>query len=82
MLLAAVILVQDKRLFTTAPKDIRAAAKEHPERFPGAKAVGWVLIVLSIAAMGGAFFYGGYDGFKNGFTFWEFFLRFIIMLYL
>ena len=45
MLLATVILVQDKRLFTTAPKDIQAAAKEHPERFPGAKAVGWVLIV-------------------------------------
>ncbi len=82
MLLAAVILVQDKRLFTTAPKDIQAAAKEHPERFPGAKAVGWVFIVLSIAAMGGAFFYGGYDGVKNGFTFWQFFLRFIIMLYL
>ncbi len=82
MLLAAVVLVQDKRLFTTAPKDIRAAAKEHPERFPGAKAVGWILIVLSVAAMVGAFLYGGCDGVKNGFAFRQFFLRFIIMLYL
>ncbi|MBR0134913.1 MAG: hypothetical protein IJM18_01815 [Clostridia bacterium] len=82
MLLSAVILVQDKRLFTTAPKDIRAAAKEHAERFPGARALGWVLIVLSVAAMLGAFVYGAYDGVKNGFTFLQFFLRFIIMLYL
>jgi hypothetical protein len=82
MLLSTVILVQDKRLFTTAPKDIQAAAKEHPERFPGARALGWVLIVLSVAAMLGAFVYGAYDGVKNGFTFLQFFLRFIIMLYL
>ena len=55
---------------------------DRPERFPGATAVGWILIVISMIAMGGAFFYAGFDGVKNGFTFWQFFLRFITMLYL
>ena len=40
ILLIAVGLIQDKRLFTTAPKDIRAAAKERKERFPGARILG------------------------------------------
>ena len=35
LLYAAVALIQDRRFFTTAPKDIQAAAIEHPERFPG-----------------------------------------------
>ena len=43
LLYAAVALIQDRRFFTTAPKDIQAAAIEHPERFPGAHALGWVL---------------------------------------
>ncbi|MDE7313141.1 MAG: ArsR family transcriptional regulator [Eubacterium sp.] len=32
MLFAAVALVQDKRFFTTAPKDIQAAVLKHNER--------------------------------------------------
>ena len=34
LLYAAVALIQDKRFFTTAPKDIQEAALDHPERFP------------------------------------------------
>ena len=82
LLYAAVALIQNKKLFTTAPKDIREAAVDHPERFRGAHVLGWKLAVISLIIMVGAFVYGGYDGVKNGFTFWQFFLRFIIMLYL
>ncbi len=82
LLYAAVALIQNKKLFTTAPKDIQAAALEHPERFRGAHALGWKLAVISILLMIGAFLYGGWDGIKNGFTFWQFFLRFLVMLYL
>ena len=32
LLYAAVALIQNRKLFTTAPKDIQAAAKDHPER--------------------------------------------------
>ena len=34
LLYAAVALIQDRRFFTTAPKDIQAAAIEHPECSP------------------------------------------------
>ncbi len=82
ILLIAVGLIQDKRLFITAPKDIRAAALEHKERFPGARILGWKLALICLFAIFGALFYGGLDGARRGFTFWQFFLRFITMLYL
>ena len=82
LIYAAVGLIQNRKLFTTAPKDIQAAATDHPERFIGAHMLGWKLAIISIFAMIGAFFYGGYDGIKQGFSFWKHFLRFIIMLYL
>ena len=82
LLCATVVLIQDRRFFTTAPKDIQAAAIEHPERFPGAHALGWVLAIISMLLMIGAFVCGGYDGVRNGFTFWRHFFRFAVMLYL
>jgi len=82
LLYAAVGLIQNNKLFTTAPKDIQAAAKDHPERFPGAHALRWSLAVLCLFLMIGAFVYGGYDGVRKGFTFWRHFLRFAAMLYL
>ena len=82
MLWAAVALVQSKKLFTTAPKDIQAAAKEHEERFPGARAMGWFLLILCVLAYPGAFVYAGWDGVRRSYGFWQFFGRFLTMLYL
>ena len=82
LIFAAVVFIQDRRFFTTAPKDIQAVAEDHPERFPGQHALGWVLAIFFIVLMVGAFVYGAYDGVKNGFTFWEHWLRFAMMLYL
>lgn len=82
MIWVAVALVQEKRLFTTAPKDIQAAAKEHPERFPRQRALGWKLLTLCVLAFVGAFVCAGWDGIRNGFGFWQFFGRFLTMLYL
>ena len=82
LIYAAVALIQNRKLFTSAPKDIQAAAQEHPERFRGARALGWTLAIISVLMMIGAFVYGGYDGIQNGFSFWRHFLRFLVMLYL
>ena len=79
---ATVALIQNNKLFTTAPKDIQAAARVHPERFPGAHMLGWKLAILCVLLMLGAFLYGGYDGVRHGFPFWKLFLRFLVMLYL
>lgn len=78
----AVALVQSKKLFTTAPQDIQAAALEHAERFPGARILGCTLLVILAAAFLGAFVYGGWEGLQQGYGFWQFFWRFWIMLYL
>ncbi len=82
MIWVAVALVQEKKLFTTAPKDIQAAAKEHEERFTGARILGWTLLVPCVLAFVGALVYAGWDGIRNGFGFWPFFGRFLTMLYL
>lgn len=82
MLLAAVGFIQDRRLFTSAPKDVQAVIQPREERFPGAHAVGWIMMALALAMMGGAIVLGGVDGVRNGFTFLQFFGRFLTMLLL
>ena len=82
LLYAAVALIQNRKLFTSAPKDIQAAAKDHPERFRGAHLLGWKLAVLSVLMMAAAFLYGGHDGVRRGFGFWQHFARFLTMLWL
>ena len=82
MIFAAVALVQDKRLFTSAPKDIQAAITEHKERFPRARLLGWKLLIIAVLAFPGAFLYGALDGIQRGYGFWQFFARFLAMLYL
>ncbi len=82
LLYAAVALIQDRRFFTSAPRDIQAAAADHTERFPGARVLGWLLTVITLVLMAGAFINGGWNGLLSGFTFWQLFLRFAAMLYL
>ena len=82
MLYAAVALVQSKKLFGSAPKDIQAAITEHKERFPGARLLGWMLMILAVLAFAGAFLDGAVDGIRRDYGFWQFFARFLTMLYL
>ena len=82
LLYGAVALVQKKWMFMTAPKDIQEAVQEHEERFPGARILGWIIIIFSVFLFGFAFYYAGKDGIENNFSFWDFFVRFLIMLYL
>ena len=82
MIYAAVALVQSKKLFGSAPKDIQAAITEHKERFPGARLLGWTLLVIAVLAFLGTFLYGALDGIHRSYGFWQFFARFLTMLYL
>lgn len=58
MLFAAVALVQDRRLFKSAPKDIQAVVLEHKERFRGARVIGWILLIIAVLTLPSAFLYG------------------------
>lgn len=82
ILWVAVALVQDKRLFTSAPKDIQETAVEHEERFPHQKKIGWIILIILAVIYVGAYVYGAYDGIRNSFSFREFFWRFLIMSYM
>ena len=67
MLWSAVAFIQDKRFFSSAPKDVCAAVRPRTgERFPGARRLGWRLMILAIAMMLFALFYAGLDGVEKG----------------
>ncbi len=83
LLLGSVGFIQDKRFFSSAPKGVLDVIPDsRPERFPGQHAVGWMMILLALALMGGAVTLGAWNGMQNGFTFWQFFGRFLVMLLL
>ncbi len=82
MLLSGIGFIQDKRFFTSAPKEVLDVVKPRQERFPGAHALGWIMAAVSLLLMGGAMVIGAVNGIQEGFGFGRFFLRFLVMLLL
>ena len=82
ILYAGVGFIQDKRFFSSAPKENLAAIPDKKERFPGAHVVGWVLGIAAILMFAGGYLWGAWDGVKRGYSFPQFFARFLTMLYL
>lgn len=81
LLWAAVALIQNKKFFTSAPKEAQAVIQPKEERFPGAHALGYTLGIFAILLMGGAVIYGCWNGIQNEYNFGQFFGRFLIMLW-
>ena len=80
-LISAVAFVQDKRFFSSAPKEAQEAIKpRNEELFHGARAMGRVLMILSALMITGVFVVAVWDGFRNGYSFLQFFLRFVLIL--
>ena len=83
MLWAEVGFIQEKRFASSAPKEELAVIPESmPQRFRGQHAVGYAMALLSVVLMGGAVVYGAWDGVRSGFTFGQFFVRFLAMILL
>ncbi len=81
LLTAAVAYVQDNRFFSSAPKEALEVLKPRTEElFYGARTMGWVLIILSILVIAGAFVIAVWDGVRSGYSFAQFFLRFVLIL--
>ena len=77
LLISAVAFVQDTRLFSSAPREAREVLKPRKtELFYGARTMGWVMMILSVLMILGVGVVAIWDGFRSGFTFWQFFLRF------
>ncbi len=80
MLISAVTFVQDTRFFSSAPKEAQEVLKpRNEELFFGARAMGWVLIILSVLMILGVGVISIWDGFRSGFSFLQFFLRFVLI---
>ena len=81
LLTAAVAYVQDNRFFSSAPKEALEVLKPRTEElFYGARTMGWVLMILSILVIAGAFVIAVWDGVRSGYSFAQFFLRFVLIL--
>ena len=80
MLLSAVAFIQNEKFFSSAPKEAREVIRPRKtELFYGARAIGWTLMVFAILMILGVGVISIWDGFRSGFTFWQFFLRFVLI---
>ena len=81
LLISAVAFVQDTRLFSSAPKEAREVLKPRDEElFQGARVVGWVMMIISALIILGIGAVAIWDGIRSGYSFSQFFLRFVIIL--
>ncbi|WP_044933831.1 hypothetical protein [Pseudobutyrivibrio sp. LB2011] len=80
MLLGGVGFVQDKRFFSSAPKEVLDVVPEtKSQRFAGQHILGWIIISLAVVLMIAAVIIEGYYGVKNESRFLQQFLRFMLM---
>ena len=80
LLVSAVAFVQDNRFFSSAPKEALEVLKPRDkELFPGARTMGWVMMIISLLMILGVGVIAIWDGFRNDYTFREFFLRFVLI---
>lgn len=79
-LVSAVAFAEFEKFFSSAPKEVQGVIKprEH-ELFYGSKAMGRALIVLSVIIILGVGTVAIWDGFRSDFTFWQFFVRFVLI---
>lgn len=82
LLYGVVGFVQNKRFFGSAPKENLAAIPDKKERVPGAHTIGWAIIAVALLLFVGALTLAVWDGAKHDFGFWQFFGRFLAILYL
>ncbi|MCR4851706.1 MAG: hypothetical protein K5870_10655 [Lachnospiraceae bacterium] len=80
MLLSAVAFIQDKKFFSSAPKEAQDAVQPRQEElFYGARTIGWTLMIFSLLMILGVGVVSIWDGIRSDFTFFQFFLRFILI---
>lgn len=81
LLYSGVSLIQDKRFFSSAPKENLAAIPARKTRFRGAHLLGWLLAILALLLFLGGFALAAWDGVRSSLRFWGFFVRFLAILY-
>lgn len=80
MLFSAVAFIQNNKFLSSAPKEAREVLiPREKELFYGAHAIGWVLMAFALIMILGVGFISIWDGFRNSFSFLQFFIRFVFI---
>ena len=81
MILGVTVTLPSPKLISFFPEDVQERLKPRVENQPMSfkRVMGWVILAAFCFLYIGLFIYGAADGFKNGFSFWQFFLRFLIV---
>ena len=80
MMFSAVAFIQNEKFFSSAPKEAREVIiHREKELFYGARTIGWTLLIFSMLLILGVGVISIWDGFRSGFTFMQFFIRFVLI---
>ena len=80
MMFSAVAFIQDKKFFTSAPKEAQEVIiPREKELFYGARIIGWTLMIFSMLLILGVGVISIWDGLRNDFSFLQFFIRFVLI---
>lgn len=80
MMFSAVAFIQNEKFFSSAPKEAQEVLQHRDkELFHGAGAIGRTLMIFSVLMILGVGVISIWDGFRSGFTFWQFFFRFVFI---
>ncbi len=80
MMFSAVAFIQNEKFFSSAPKEAREVIiHREKELFYGARTIGWTLLIFSMLLILGVGIISIWDGFRSGFTFIQFFVRFVVI---
>ena len=72
MLISAVAFIQDKKFFSSAPKEAREVIQPRDkELFYGARVIGRTLMIFSFLMIAGVGIISIWDGFRNEYDFWQ-----------
>ncbi|WP_027217404.1 hypothetical protein [Butyrivibrio fibrisolvens] len=80
MMFSAVAFIQNEKFFSSAPKEAQSVLRHRDkELFYGARIIGWTLMIFSLLMVLGVGVISIWDGFRSGFTFGQFFFRFVFI---
>lgn len=81
MIWSAAFFLPWRRLMDFFPDDIREKTIGHLPPFRSAPIFGWICMVLCVLGFIGIIVYGGWDGVRRNYSFGQFLVRFLIILF-
>ncbi len=81
MIWSAAFFLPWKKLMDFFPEDIKEKAIDHKPPFKSAPIIGWICMILCMFGFLGVIAYGGFDGVMRNYTFGQFLVRFLVILF-